>query len=61
MIANPQQTAPTISDRYVDFLCMYVVRPLRAEAGEVLKELLVDMRREGAEMVMAELEAIRDA
>jgi hypothetical protein len=40
---------------------MYVVRPLRAEAGEVLKEMLLDMRREGAEMVMAELEAIRDA
>jgi len=46
----------TIPDRFAEFLALYVPRPLRAEAGDVLVKLLLDMRREGGEAMVGKLE-----
>ena len=49
-------TDQTIPDRFAAFIALYVPRPLRDEAGDVLVKLLLDMRREGVETLMEEIE-----
>ncbi len=59
-MTTTQTEQSTISDRFADFIVTYVPRPLHDEAGDVLVKLLLDMRREGGDVLVGKWEASRE-